>query len=709
MGYAKYLNNKKRDRSNDFAGLISLDHVRETEIKPGDELFENAMWNDKAGICTNIARVIEILDEIFDIDATNPSLSNYTSNWFISQYKEALSNSGDGSGGLYPNGFEDQDINQDADLLQPVTTQRKMDEEATRTYVEDLIDSVLDDKSSTIVARSVYQYYFALRVLTGGEATQYGEFDQGELIGPSDPGDRTVDALGDFDPEDPYDPDAPEEGPPHVYTEVEEENPDYDPEDPESSQYITVTKWIPMEEGTDYEIVSYERFAWRNGGQELQDIKGSLSDYIDFLQSKIDQWDVAVNDFDVTGLEDMASLDEERSFFQAGKETAQGIIDYFNSHISELESEFERIDAVLRGDDVDYYDRINELPEQEGDSGDDEQLFDLFEGLYDIGDGPELLEEIGTTFDSYDVHVRDLFDQGFANEDDNTLNDWKRQLLIIRLEKPTGTYVRVLSSFNAMANERDSIKKHTRGLTDKNVPDNEMIVTPGVITAYADPKFNIDDELVRKKNAVVGTGGGHATKLHVYRAEGPTIADYMTDPSEVEIQWEEIHSTSAKRLTDNDNSLDLKFKEEIDESEKGKLFWYRYRLEDDPNDSPLSSDGRGGELPSLYPSGNKTLSMMSPKWTKEPGEVTGTVENHRSLSNMDDKGTVIIIDDVEEDVTSDYQLRARGYIFIEGKSGVFMITKAADDKIVVYPEVDANEGEEVSLAIPAGLMMSWTS
>ena len=709
MGYAEYLNNKKRDRSNDFAGLVSLDYVRETEIKPGDELFENAMWNDKAGIHTNIARVIEILDEIFDIESTNPSLGNYNSSWFVNRYRNALSNSGDGSSGFYPNGFEDQDINEDVMLLQPVDTQRKNDPEATRNYIGALIDSVSSNNSSTIVRRQIYQYYFALRDLKDDEATQYGEFEKGELIGPEEPGGRTVAALGNFNPEDPQDPDAPEEGSPHVYTETEIENPDYDPEDPESIQYITVTKWIPMEEGTDYEIVSYERFAWRNGGQELQDIKGSLSDYIDFLQSKIDQWNDAIANFEAEGLQDITSLDEEGSFFQAGKETAQGIIDYFNSHISELESEFERIDAVLRGDDVDYYDRVNELPEQEGDSGDDEQLFDLFEGLYDIGDGPELLEEIGTTFDSYDVHVRDLFDQSFANEDDNTLNDWKRQLLIIRLEKPTGTYVRVLSSFNSMVNGRDSIKKHTRGLTDKNVPDNEMIVTPGVITAYADPKFNIDDELVRKKNAVVGTGGGHATKLHVYRAKGPTIANYMTDPGEVEIQWGEIHSTSAKRLTDNDNSLDLKFKEEIDESEKGELFWYRYQLEDDPNDSPLSSDGRGGELSSLYPGGNKTLSMMSPKWDKEPGEVTGTIENHRSLSNMDDRGTVIIINDVEEDVTVDYQLRARGYIFIEGKSGVFMITKAADDKIVVYPEVDASEGEEVSLAIPAGLMMSWTS
>lgn len=713
MSYKEYLAKKKGERSDAFTGLIGMDHQRETDFKPSDEVFQKAMW-EPTGFYSIITEILYEADFIRAYEITEPvsSIGDLKESYFRARFNDALSNSGDGSDGLYPNGAESQDINEDARLLRDVEV--SIDEDSS-SDVYSTVEAVYDTISSgtltsSIIDRNTYEYYRALRDLDNNDYTQYGAFLEGDIIGPSE-GNRTVEMLGgSIEGTDDSHPDSrvsngnvdPSDGAGPPARQEEIENPD---------SGIPEWKWTQMEEGTDYEVVTFRRYYLKDRTPIDNDVIDALQSYIDFIEDAKTTWQQIKDDYDSSEAAEVTGPLEDGNLIDTWLTDASSRQEDLNTFIQELQDELDRVETILAGDDSDYS-PLDELPEQEGNSGEDDRTVDEDRATTLLDPDTEntlywWLDNIVSELNDWATRVVSYFQDGFisggAEED---LNHWKNMPLQARIEKPSGTYTRVRTTERALSSDRDAVIKAKNNLVEANTSAEEFLEAPSVITAYYEPLFDIDDNLKETRNVVIGMGAGHATTLRVYRAEGSDIQHYMIDPDPVEDQWENVYDTYTERLTDNDNSLEMKYKETIDKEDRGKLYWYRISLEDAPDDSPLTEDATGGNIGQLYPNGDTTYSPKSSLWRISPDDnVKGEVIKHREINGVG-TGTEVQIQGIEESVKDDYQLQESGYMFFVDTDGVYQLAKIAEDKIVVYPQLDKDEGDEVTLAAPYGLVNS---
>lgn len=315
------------------------------------------------------------------------------------------------------------------------------------------------------------------------------------------------------------------------------------------------------------------------------------------------------------------------------------------------------------------------------------------------GDAWEAVEDLFEAYEEWDEFYASMFHEPWATDEGLSLEELWRQIVLTRVDKPSGTFTKILSTQNAIDTQFNTAKKDTDILEIRAVPPDEFLPTPRLMAAYYYPERDADDELIGTSNNLVVIAAGHGSSIRIFRASGSSIPNYMNDPGAVESQWTAVHATSETRYDNESNALFGEWKEYIPPAERGTFYWYRVEIEDDASVPPL------GDAPSGVMPAGTTYSLMTEAF-KEITPNTGKVTGERELRGVG-VGSRIEVEDT--DIEDDLGIGRGDLLMFEGMRGVFQVAKVGGSTMYVFPQINANtlnEEKEVKIWAPLGLIHS---
>ena len=306
-----------------------------------------------------------------------------------------------------------------------------------------------------------------------------------------------------------------------------------------------------------------------------------------------------------------------------------------------------------------------------------------------------LIDDMITRITSLRTTIR-----GYANLDvtwretgSQSLKEVWRFIIKTRVEESGGTLASVEAIDDAIGQQNQTIQAADEVLNNLSIPSSERIPDPRIMAAFYLEETNIDDEVIGTSANLMFSAPAHVSFIEIYRAN-LSVRNYLTDgQANVEAQWSVVHAVTNDRIDDNSGSINLQWKEEIPEEQRGTFFWYRIRCVDDRSHylSPL-------------PSTSTTSSKVSSPFSNQTA-LTGMVNGSALIRNTGEATRVIFpsVEDADEEIG----MRRGSYVMVDGVSGVFQIAKSQGPEIYIFPALPQAPGLNVDVFIPQGMVNAY--
>jgi hypothetical protein len=539
MTYEEKVESIKQNRSNALNQRVSLQNARVSAVDEDD--FNNKyLWGDGTNIGIQDLIKYYYQEKNAEVGRTwsSPSLSNYTESYWESLLEDAIDTDGDGSGGFYPNGSQDQQINTSSVYL----NDNGDNGETSGGLVQDItnIDTIIGQEATVTGTHTSTQ--------TFGDATTAEDAAEEFLYGGNDPG-YTVDTGA---------------------TPIEI-----------TGSGIRGRRTRDVEIGTsgtynftigDGSIDEPDFFADTTdvngyGGNEKTD----LINYIDTLITNLESY----RDNILTPLRD-----ELDNIFDGTNE----LFDDMKSKISDDSGNLDTLISNING----YI----------GSSGDTVSADTLY-GYYNYFNGADGTE---TDFDTQLTNLETLnssIDTEISNRTSGLINTyvgdtysdkmkfWRYFWIKERIGKPVASLISINGIDTGISNAEDTLSNKNDSL--ENLIGNtdsdrqEWIPQPEVYAAYFNPIFNVDDgSIIQLRTGVVFSGQQHATEYEIFR-------DLVDNISLNNNEW-----SNSLKIADYTKVADNGYvsQEYVDTNvSQDETYVYRVRVYDDTNDPNYTFSG----------------------------------------------------------------------------------------------------------------------